>query len=285
MSRSIADAASARRLGLSCCMHDPLERPTTSNVRVGTLAALTLVASLAGAPAARAQSLEATDPAELGAAIALVGQTPDRALAIQLAARIDRGLPPPLLARAIDALANNGTAPALAALLDLAHHRRAAVRAHVAQSLLVAHDPNARRVLADLLDDPDGTVRSAAAVSLGEVGARGVLDTVMLAAIRGVVEAAILFGQQASASDAARVLRRADATTLEALAPALRILLQRANVSRPTKLAIVHRLGELRGALAESLLREVSAALPETDPVRRAIEEVLATDDSTGAGE
>jgi HEAT repeat protein len=249
------------------------------------LVTVALLGFLAPTPHAHAQSLDATDPAELGAAIAAAGHEGDRALALQLGARIERGLPSALLARAIDALVSNGTPPALSALTELALHRRAAVRAQVARSLAFAHDPSARRVLADLLDDPEATVRSAAAVSLGDVGAQGVMDTVMLAAVRGVVEAAILFGQQAAAPDAARLLRRADTATLEAIAPALRILLQRANVSRGTKLAIVRRLDELGGVLAESLLREVSAALPETDPVRRAIDTALAADPAAEVAE
>lgn len=236
-----------------------------------------LAALLLGPPmVARAQSLDATDPTEIGNAIAAAGHAGDRALASALAARIERGLPAPLLSRAIDALVSNGTTPAVSALVALCTHRRAAVRAHAARGLTHGQSASARRVLADLLDDPDAEVRSAAAVALGEVGARGVLDTVMLAALRGVAEAAILFGRQASAADVARLLRQVDAAGLEPTAPALRILLQRSDVARPTKLAIVRRLGELGGALAQQILREVSAALPEGDPVARAIENALA---------
>lgn len=231
---------------------------------------------------AGAQSLEATEPAELERAIHAAGHAGDTAGATALAARIDRGLPGPLVSHAVDALASNGSPPAVTALLGLARHRRAAVRAHVARSLGQAHSANARRVLADLLDDPDGSVRSAAAVALGTVGAQGVLDTVMQAALRGVPEAAILFAQQAGAPDIARFLRALGPQGLEATAPALRILLQREQVPRPSKLAIVHRLAEIGGALAERLLREVSASLPPGDPVRRAIDDALA---SAGAGE
>ncbi|UJR82332.1 HEAT repeat domain-containing protein [Sandaracinus amylolyticus] len=232
---------------------------------------------------AAGQSLEATDPVEIERAITAAARPGDRALATQLAARIDAGLPAPLLSRAIESLVQNGSPPAVSALLTLARHRRAAVRAQVARGLVRSRSANARGALADLLDDPEAEVRSAAAVALGEVGAQGVMDTVMLAALRGVPEAAILFGTQASAQDVARFLRRLDATTLEASAPALRILLERANVQRPTKLAIVQRLAALEGALSARVLREVGATLPENDPVRRAIDQALATEDAAAA--
>jgi hypothetical protein len=126
-------------------------------------------------------------------------------------------------------------------------------------------------------------VRAAAAQSLGQIGPQGVMDTVMLAALRGVADAAILLGEHASGADLARMIRALDASTLEALAPALRISLLRAQVGRASKLAIVQRLGALGGALAETLLREVAATLPETDAVRRAIDAVLETDDEAAS--
>jgi hypothetical protein len=248
-------------------------------------ARLLALALFLGPSPASAQSLDATDPVEIERAITAAGHAGERTLAVQLAARIERGLPPQLLSRAIDALVTNGTPPAISALVQLAVHRRPAVRAHVARSLARARASSARRVLADLLDDPDASVRSAAAVALTEVGAIGVMDTVMLASLRGVAEASILFGQQATATDVARLLRLMNAATLEAVAPALRVVLQREQVPRPTKLAVVRRLVELRGALSEQLLREVGAAMPESDPVRRAIDSALAEEVAADAAD
>jgi len=225
---------------------------------------------------AYAQSLDATDPTEVGLAIAAAGHAGDRTLATALATRIDGGLPAPLLSRAIYALVSNGSPPAVSALLELCAHRRAAVRVHATQGLAHFHTPSARRVLADLLDDPDAGVRSAAAVALGEVGAQGFLDTVMLAAQRGVADAAILFGRQASATDVARLLRVLDVSSIEAMAPALRILIGRSEMSRPSRLAIVRRLGELGGPVAQQVLREAAATMSASDPIGHAIEAALA---------
>src|SRR4249919_3450649 len=94
-------------------------------VRPITRWALVLVLSLlAPGSLAQAQSLDATDPAEVGQAIAAAAHPGDRALAQALATRIESGLPAPLLSRAIDALASNGSAPAVTALLELCTHRR-----------------------------------------------------------------------------------------------------------------------------------------------------------------
>lgn len=248
------------------------------------LLAISLVSlSLAFAPAVHAQSLDSHDPVEIERAIAAAGQPGDRARAQQLSARIDAGLPAPLLTRAVDALAANGSPPAVSALRALAGHRRAAIRVQTVRGLARVRGANARDVLAALLDDPEPEVRSAAAIALGTLGAQGVMDTVMLAAVRGVSEAAILFAQQASTQDVARFVRRLDATTLAPTAPAVRILIARANVPRASRLALVTRLRELGPGLSQTLLREVGATLPEGDPVRGAIDEALAAIDAAAA--
>lgn len=236
--------------------------------------------SLGIGPTAHAQSLDARDPVEIERAIAAAAQPGDRARAQQLSARIDAGLPAPLLTRAVDALVANGSPPAVSALRALAGHRRAAIRAQSARGLARIRGANARDVLAALLDDPEAEVRSAAAIALGTLGPQGVMDTVMLAALRGVSEAAILFAQQANPQDVARFVRRLDAATLEPTAPAVRILIARANLPRPSRLALVAKLRELGTGLPQTLLREVGATLPEGDPVRRAIDEALAALDA-----
>jgi HEAT repeat protein len=249
-------------------------------IRIAAACALLASAMLAigSGSSASAQSLDATDPVEIDRAITAAARPNDRAAALLLVDRIHRGLPGQLLAHAIDALVENHSQPAISALIELSHHRRAQVRARVSTALARTRSQSARDVLADRLDDPDAEVRSAAAVALGEVGAQGMMDTVLLAALRGVPEAAIVYGEQATPADIARLLRRVDRSTFEAVAPALRILLGRANVPRGQKLAIVRTIGALEDPFADRLLREIGAALLETDPVRRAIDEALATE-------
>jgi HEAT repeat protein len=237
-----------------------------------------LVLSCVLAASASAQSeptLDAADPEQVGRAIEALAHRGDRASITAISQRIDQGLPSQLVLRAIDALES---VPASASLIArLATHRRPAVRARVARALGTMHADASRSVLADLLDDPDPAVRSAAAIALGQVGAQTVSETLLLAAVRGVDEAAIVLGQQASSAQVPRVLRRLAPDSLDELAPALRIFLERPNLPRTTKTAIVQRLVQVRGATAEHLLREVGATLQPQDPLLTAINEALGT--------
>jgi len=216
------------------------------------------------------------DPvAAIGRELDGLGRQGGRESVVRIQARIQEGLPPQLLARAVAALTQINDRNAVGALLELASHRRGAVRAQVAEALGRSSDSRGRTVLAELLDDPDPRVRSAAAVAIGNVGAQGAMDTVIQAAARGVAEAAIALGEHAGPADVPRLLRRLDASTLPALAPALRVLLGRENLPLRSKQAIVAALGQLRDPECERMLREVSASLAGADPLRPALDEAL----------
>lgn len=234
-------------------------------------AILSLVLLLAASHAAAQDHPAAAITAELDS----LGRQGGRDAVRQIEARIEQGLPPRVLARAVAALARIGDRGAVSVLLELASHRRAAVRAQVAEALGHSSDSRGRSVLADLLDDPDPRVRSAAAVGIGLVGAQGVIDTVIQAAARGVAEAAIALGQHARPGDIPRVLRRLDASTLGALAPALRVLLDREDLPLRSKRSIVAALAQLNDPECEHILREVGAALAPNDPLRPAVDEAL----------
>lgn len=242
--------------------------------------ALFALAGLAPAPAGAQSSLDAGNPAEVNRALDTLAREGGRDAVQRIAERIERGLPPALLARAIRALTTIADRWASRALIDLGQHRRASVRAQVAESLGALGREEARSALANLLDDPDPRVRSQAAVALGQVGAAPVINTLIQAALRGVPEAAIVVGQQARPGDVARLMGQVDAETFPAIAPALRILLGRANLPRPGKIRIVRRIGEVIGTDGGGtdqvrLLREVSATLSSGDPLQSTIQEVL----------
>ena len=223
------------------------------------------------APAAAQDDPAATIGRELDG----LGRQGGRESVTRIQARIQEGLPPQLLARAVAALTQINDRHAVGALLELASHRRGAVRAQVAEALGRSSDSRGRTVLAELLDDPDPRVRSAAAVAIGQVGAQGAMDTVIQAAARGVAEAAIALGEHAGAADVPRMLRRLDGSTLPALAPPLRVLLGRENLPLRSKQAIVRALSQLRDPECERMLREASASLTGADPLRPALDEAL----------
>lgn len=217
-----------------------------------------------------------SDPqAEVARSLDALARQDGREAVQQIEARVRQGLPPPLLARAVAALAQIGDRHAASALLSLASHRRAAVRAQVAEALGRMNDPRARPVLADLLDDQDPRVRSAAALALGQLGPERVIDSLVIATARGVSEAAIVVGQHARPADVPRLLRRVDASTLPAFAPALRVLLERDNVPLRSKQAIVRALAGIRDVESERILREAGAALAASDPLRASVNEAL----------
>ncbi len=193
----------------------------------------------------------------------------------QIEERIQQGLAPPALARAIAALSRIREPASATALATLTTHRRASVRAQVAEVLGRLGDARSRPALADLLDDPDPRVRSAAALALGRVGARGVLDTLAVATARGVPEAAIVLGQQASASDVPAVLRRVDASSVASFAPTLRVMLERDDLPTRAKQAVVRALAQVGGGESERLLREIGATLTAGDPLRADVDRAL----------
>ncbi len=229
---------------------------------------LALLASPAAAQPADPQG-------ELARSLDALGRQGGREAVQQIEARVAQGLPPPLLARAVAALARIGDRYAVSALLSLASHRRAVVRAQVAEALGRSRDARARPVLGDLLDDPDARVRSSAAVALGLLGPESVIDSLVIATARGVSEAAIVVGQHARPADVPRLLGRVDASTLPAFAPALRVLLERDNLPLRSKQAIVRALAALRGGESEHILREIGATLGPNDPLRPTVNEAL----------
>jgi HEAT repeat protein len=226
----------------------------------------------AAAPVAVAQD---DDAEEMGRAIDALGRRGGREAVAELEAHIRRGLAPAMLARAVSALSQIGDRNAVRVLLDLASHRRAGVRVQVAEALGRSTDPRVRAALADLLDDPDPRVRSAAAVAIGNVGARGILETVLHAAARGVPEAALALGQHAGPADVPRILRRLDGSTLAPLAPALRSMLAREDLPVRSKQSIVAALGGLRDVESERILRELDAAIGGAHPLRASVDEAL----------
>ncbi|MCZ7679317.1 MAG: HEAT repeat domain-containing protein [Sandaracinaceae bacterium] len=100
-------------------------------------ALLVLLASPAAAQPADPQG-------ELARSLDALGRQGGREAVQQIEARVAQGLPPPLLARAVAALAQIGDRYAVSALLSLASHRRAVVRAQVAEALGRSRDARAR---------------------------------------------------------------------------------------------------------------------------------------------
>lgn len=192
-----------------------------------------------------------------------------------LAARIRRGLPPELLELAVDTLVITGRVEAGPVLITLVAHRRPAIRLKAILGIASLKPRGAEQSLGLALGDSDSQIRAAAAVGLGQVGARGSVDRLFLALEHGVLEASTSIGQLATPAEVVRLLGYLGRLAFDAISPALGEVLARADVPDRTKLDIIARLAELATSETKVFLQEFVAALPATDhgPVRRAAED------------
>lgn len=220
----------------------------------------------AAAPSPLATQLASTDPAQVRTAIEGIALSGTAEGVAPLAARIEKGLPPDLLDAALEALTVLSRPEAGPVLLELASHRRPAVRAKAVSALVACHARGADGALTAALSDTDGTVRSAAALGLGQLGARSAVDELFLAFEKGVVEAATSIGQLASDADVPRLLTYLGHVPFDTVTPAFDELFARRDIQERTKLDLVAHLAELATPQAKTYLETLASSLPASDP-------------------
>ncbi|GAB4206032.1 MAG: hypothetical protein OHK0013_22370 [Sandaracinaceae bacterium] len=257
--------------------------------RHGWLALFALLAApAAGAPApAHAQRmtvpqavalLASNDPDEVRMGIETMGLIGSPAAVEPLAARIRRGLPPELLATAIDTLGILGRAEAGPVLFELVGHRRPEIRLRAVQAIAMCRPRGAETALISALGDASAPVRSAAAQTLGELRATGAIESLFLAFEHDVAEAGLALAAVTRPEDVTRLLAYLGRRPFTALRPTLLALAVRSDLPARTRLEVVHRVGELATSEARALLEEIAASLPSSDvgPVRRAATDAAA---------
>jgi HEAT repeat protein len=192
-----------------------------------------------------------------------------------IAARIRRGLPPDLLELAVDTLAVTGREEAGPVLAALTTHRRPAIRIKAVQGVAALKPRGAEQNLAAALGDADAQVRAAAAIGLGQLGARSSVDRLFLALEHNVLEASTSIGQLASPAEVTRLLGYLGRLGFDVLTPALNEILARADVPERAKLDVVARLAELATSGAKIFLQDYVATLAPGagGAVRRAAED------------
>ena len=226
------------------------------------------------------EHLESSDPDRIRTGIEALGLVGNARAVPPLADRIRRGLPPELLDAALDTLTVLARPEAGPVLFELSTHRRPEVRLKAILGIVASEPRGADRALVTALSDLDPDVRSAAAIGLGQVGARTSIDSLFHALDRGITEAATSIGQLATPEEVARLLEYLGRVPFDALSPALNEVLARRDVPERTKLEIIARLQELATPEAKTFLQDFVASLPEprrgrTDPVRQAAEEAI----------
>jgi len=223
-----------------------------------------------------AHLLDSHDPDEIRMGIENLGLS-GRATAIPpLTARIERGLPRPLLEAAVETLGVLANPAAGPILFRLADHRVPSVRLAALQAIVSCRPRGADAALIAALGDLDPRVRGAAAIGLGELGASGSLDALFHAFDRGVIESVTSIGQLADAAATDRLLGYLERVPLDSINPGLNEIFARADVSNAIKLRIVGRLGELATPEVRTYLSDLSAALPDAGgELGRAIQDAM----------
>jgi hypothetical protein len=181
-----------------------------------------------------------------------------------LAARIRLGLPPDLLETAIVTLMALGQPNAGPVLHELTMHRRAEVRLRAVEAIAAINPPGAERALTAALSDSDARVRSAAAVGLGDIGARGAIEKLFLALDRGNMEASGAIGKVIAPGEVSRLSGYLGQVPFRNLGPALAQVLQRPDVADKAKLDIVVRLQEVGTPEVKGYLGDLIAASGES---------------------
>ena len=221
--------------------------------------------------------LESTQGDEVREAIDLLTVIDRPEVVAPLSALLRAGQPDAITDRALEALGALGQAGAVDVLVEFTHHRREPARRRAYQALAAIQDPRVPRLLEQGLRDSDRNVRGAAALALGQIGARGSVDTLFIAFDRGVIEAAIAIGKLGDRAAVQKFSESVGRRPLSVMLSGFEQFVRRRDLPDEVKLEIVQRLGEVSGPLVKTFLREYLGTFSERDrsALKRAIEETI----------
>ncbi len=180
-----------------------------------------------------------------------------------LAELLRSGRPDAITNRALSALRGLAAPDSIEVLTEFTNHRRPGARRRAYQALAAIEDRRVAPLLERGLRDSDRTVRGAAALALGEIGARGSLDTLFRAFERNVIEAAIAIGKLGNAASIERYDSFLGREPLGVMLSGYNEYLRRRDIPHDTKKAIVERLGEVAGVMVRRFLLDYQRTLPE----------------------
>jgi HEAT repeat protein len=221
--------------------------------------------------------LSSANPDEVREAIDLLSVIDHPDVIPPIATLLRAGQPDPITDRALEALGGLAHPGAIDVLTEFTHHRREGARLRAYRALASIRDNRIPELLARGLRDSDRNVRGAAALALGEIGARDKLDILFTAFERGVVEAAISIGKL---GDAASVNRYTEYLTRQPLAIMLTgydQYLRRTDIPERVKLGIIAQLGEISGPMVKRFLQDYLRTFSERDrsAIRREVETTI----------
>lgn len=224
-----------------------------------------------------AKQLESTQQGQVRRALeAFKTQKTPRAAPL-IAKRIKAGLPPQLLFLAIDTIAAFPRGHSSTILLDLTKHRSVDVRVRSIDASVKLKLPGVDRALMAALDDGVPDVRDAAIRGLSQIKSRRALPSLFSAFERQVPQSDEALGQVAGQPELQRILGYLDDLEFRRIAPVLRAILDREEVSDRLKVRIISRLEQVSTAEVSFFLRGFLDDLEgaEDDPVRQAVLDTL----------
>ena len=207
--------------------------------------------------------LRSQDPDEVREAIDLLTIIDRPEVVPPLADLIRSGQPDVITDRAIQALERVADPSAIDVLTELLQHRRSGARRRAYVALAAIEDPRVRSLLERGLRDSDRSVRGAAALALGEIGATESLELLFRAFERNVVEAAIALGQLGDAAAVERYHAFLGQEPLGVMLTGYDAFLRREDIAIDVKKAIVDRLGEVAGVTVRRFLQDYLRSFPD----------------------
>jgi HEAT repeat protein len=216
---------------------------------------------------AASQALASASPSEARQGLLALAELSGDAPARVLAERLRAGLPPALLADAIDIAVQLGSPRAIPALTELLQHKRPALRKHAITALAALKAKTAQAALLAALDDPDREVRRAAIDALAELKVTRALPQLLALVARNQPGALQAVGKLAGARELTALLAQAPSGDVTPLKPALQIWLadeRRAPAQQLELIAAMTRVASpsARAYLVEWLDAAKSAANP-----------------------
>ncbi len=224
------------------------------------------------------QRLRSRDHDEILLAIQSLGLLGNARAVEPITERIREGLAPDLLESAIDTLTVLGRAEAGPILFELTSHRRPEVRVRAIAAIAATRPRGADRALVSALSDSSPEVRGAAAMAIGELNIVSAVDSLFLAFDRGVPEAGPALGRIARPEHVPRILQSLGRVPFAQMRAVIESLLDQRNLPARSRLDVIARLGELATGEVRLFLEEWirNSSMPESDPIRRAAEAVIA---------
>lgn len=213
-----------------------------------------------------AARLDSAQPDEVREAVAMLSVIDHPSVIPHLAAMLRSGRSDEVTDDALIALRGLAHPSAVEVLVELTRHRRVRARRLAYQALAAIDDPRVPALLERGLRDSDRNVRATAARALGEIGARGSVDTLFLAFDRGVVEAAIAIGKLGDRASVARFGELLGRTPLSVMLSGYVEYLNRADIPDEVKTEIIGRLSEISGPQVRSFLQRYLDTLPSGGP-------------------